>query len=41
MPGLVGGNLHVGADAAVWVQHGGGVGVAVGVDPDDVVDGAL
>jgi len=38
MPGLVGGDLQVGADAAVWVQDGGGVGVAVGVDPDDVVD---
>jgi hypothetical protein len=41
MPGLVGSDLQVGADAAAWVQHGGGVGVAVGVDPDDVVEGAL
>ena len=33
MLGLVGGGLHAGADAAAGVQHGGGVGVAVGVDP--------
>jgi hypothetical protein len=36
--GLVARDLELGDHAAVGVQDGGGVGVAVGVDPDDMVD---
>jgi hypothetical protein len=35
---LVARDLELGDHAAVGVQDGGGVGVAVGVDPDDMVD---
>jgi hypothetical protein len=35
---LVTGDLKLGDQAAVAVQDRGGVGIAVGVDPDDVVD---
>jgi hypothetical protein len=34
-------NLGLGKEPAGGVQQGGGVAIAVGVDPDDVVDLAL
>ena len=36
--GLVAGDLQLGDQPAVRVQDGGGVAIAVGVDPDDVID---
>jgi hypothetical protein len=38
---LVAGHRELGDQAAVGVQDRGGVAVAVGVDPDDVVDVAF